>query len=81
MEAGVDVELTNWRGVVAPPGITEEERQALVDLVDDMVASPEWEDALARQGWTPEVKTGDEFGQFLDDEVTRVEKIIDELGI
>jgi putative tricarboxylic transport membrane protein len=80
-EAGVDVELTNWRGVVAPPGITEEQRQALVDLVDDMVASPEWEAALERQGWTPDVKTGDEFEQFLDDEVTRVEKIIDELGI
>lgn len=80
-EAGVDVELTNWRGVVAPPGITEEQRQALVDLVDDMVASPEWEAALERQGWTPDVKTGDDFEEFLDDEVTRVEKIIDELGL
>ncbi len=23
-ESGIDVELTNWRGVVAPPGITDE---------------------------------------------------------
>ena len=31
-ESGVDVELTNWRGVVAPPGITDEQEKALEDL-------------------------------------------------
>jgi putative tricarboxylic transport membrane protein len=80
-ESGIDVELTNWRGVVAPPGITENERQALVDLVDDMTASEAWDEALARQGWTSEILTGDDFGEFLDQEVTRVDDVIEELGI
>ncbi|SDC89613.1 Tripartite tricarboxylate transporter family receptor [Actinokineospora iranica] len=29
-EAGVDVEFTNWRGVVAPPGIGDGDRDRLV---------------------------------------------------
>ncbi|WP_432477825.1 Bug family tripartite tricarboxylate transporter substrate binding protein [Nocardioides sp. GXQ0305] len=80
-ESGVDVELTNWRGVVAPPGITSGERQALVDLMTDMTESEEWDEALARQGWTPSVKTGDDFSQFLDSEVDRVDDVIAELGL
>jgi putative tricarboxylic transport membrane protein len=80
-ESGVDVELTNWRGVVAPPGITDGERQALIDLITDMTESEEWDEALARQGWTPAVRTGDDFSQFLDSEVDRVNDVIDELGL
>src|SRR5918996_1936290 len=30
-EQGVDVQLTNWRGVVAPPGISDADKQALGD--------------------------------------------------
>jgi putative tricarboxylic transport membrane protein len=80
-DSGVDVELTNWRGVVAPPGITGEERQALVDLMTDMTESEEWDEALARQGWTPAYRPGEEFSQFLDDEVARVNDVIAELGL
>jgi putative tricarboxylic transport membrane protein len=80
-ESGIDVELTNWRGVVAPPGITEEERTALIDLMTDMTESAEWDEALARQGWTPAVQTGDDFSAFLDDEVARVNDVIAELGL
>ncbi len=80
-DSGIDVELTNWRGVVAPPGITDEERAALIALVTDMTESPAWDEALARQGWTPSVKTGDDFSTFLDDEVARVNDVIADLGL
>ena len=45
----IDVELTNWRGVVAPPGITDEQEQALEDLIIDMTES----DCLARGARPP----------------------------
>ena len=80
-DSGIDVELTNWRGVVAPPGITDEERAALIALVTDMTESAAWDEALARQGWTPSVKTGDDFSTFLDDEVARVNDVIADLGL
>ena len=47
----------------------------------DMTESAEWDEALARQGWTPAVKTGDEFSTFLDDEVARVNDVIADLGL
>jgi putative tricarboxylic transport membrane protein len=29
-EAGIDLTFTNWRGILAPPGISDDDRQALV---------------------------------------------------
>lgn len=80
-EGGVDVELTNWRGVMAPPGITEEQRQALIDLIDEMTRSGTWQESLEQQGWTADVRLGDDYATFLDSEITRVTKVIDDLGI
>jgi putative tricarboxylic transport membrane protein len=38
-EQGMDVELVNWRSVVAPPGITPEQRKTLSDTVEKTVKS------------------------------------------
>lgn len=80
-EGGVDVVLSNWRGVVAPPGLTDDEVEALVDLVDQMSKTPEWETALEQEGWESDVRLGDDFATYLDSEITRVEKVIADLGI
>ena len=45
-EQGVDVELTNWRAVFAPPGISDEDKQALGDAVGQMVESETWQNTL-----------------------------------
>ena len=44
-EGGVDLEFANWRGLVAPPGISAADRQALTALVDALHRSPEWQAA------------------------------------
>jgi putative tricarboxylic transport membrane protein len=80
-ESGVDVELTNWRGVVAPQGITDDQRDALEDLITEMVESDSWADALEREGWTDAATGADEFATFIESEQERVDKIVDELGI
>lgn len=80
-DGGVDVVLSNWRGVVAPPGITDRERQALVDLVEQMSRTGAWEESLQREGWESDVRLGEEFGDFLGGEIERVNTVIDELGI
>src|SRR5215510_6777400 len=41
-EQGVDLVLTNWRSVVAAPGISDAQRQALADVVEKLVKSPAW---------------------------------------
>jgi len=80
-EGGVDVVLSNWRGVVAPPGLTRDQRQALVDLVERMTDSQDWHEALEREGWESHVRLGDEFGRYLDSETRRVNKVVEQLGI
>jgi putative tricarboxylic transport membrane protein len=80
-ESGVDVQLTNWRGVVAPKGITDEQRDALEDLIMQMVRSDSWADALDREGWTDASAGSDDFAAFVESEQERVDKIVDELGI
>ena len=46
-EQGVDVELENWRSLVAPPGISSADRERLERAVEAMVRSAEWREALA----------------------------------
>ena len=81
MGAGIDVELANWRGLVAPGGITSEERDELVTLVEEVVASRGWQDVLEANGWDPFVHTGDEFDTFLTDEAVRVAGVLERVGL
>ncbi|MBN6040093.1 tripartite tricarboxylate transporter substrate binding protein [Amycolatopsis sp. 195334CR] len=80
-EQGVDVSLPNWRGLVAPPGITAEQRQELITIVTEMAGTAEWADALARNKWTGTLLTGDEFTAFIREDQARVDAIIEELGL
>ncbi|WP_030482939.1 Bug family tripartite tricarboxylate transporter substrate binding protein [Nocardioides aequoreus] len=80
-EEGVDLVFTNWRGVLAPPGIDEETRQYLIDLFTEMHGTPEWEEALERNGWSDNFATGDEFEEFLVEQDTRVADTLKELGL
>lgn len=80
-EAGVDVEFTNWRGIVAPPGLDDAGRAELLEAFTALRDSPEWEEALATNGWDDAFLTGDEFGAFLLSENDRVAGVLRELGL
>lgn len=80
-EGGVDLEFLNWRGILAPPGISEAARQDLVDLVTEMHDTPEWEEALERNGWIDNFMVGEEFEDFLIEQNNRVESTLKELGL
>lgn len=79
-EQGIALDLANWRGVVAPPGLTEAERVALTARIERMVASPQWKAVLAKNGWEDLLLTGSPYRQFLLAEQRRVEAAIRALG-
>ncbi|MDT0319857.1 Bug family tripartite tricarboxylate transporter substrate binding protein [Streptomyces millisiae] len=81
VEQGIDVALPNWRGVVAPPGISDAERAELISIVTEMTQTPEWADALSRHRWVDSLLTGDEFTTFIREDQARVDAIIEELGL
>jgi putative tricarboxylic transport membrane protein len=80
-EAGVDVQFTNWRGIVAPPELPEPDRRKLVSLFTKLHDTPEWKDALRRNGWNDAFAPGPEFGGFLKQENDRVVSVLKELGL
>ncbi|MEU0565790.1 tripartite tricarboxylate transporter substrate binding protein [Nonomuraea sp. NPDC005983] len=80
-EGGLDVELANWRGFVAPSGLSDADKKALTDLVTKMHDSQTWKDAVAKNGWIDSFQTGQQFTDFLTSEETRVKGIIAELGV
>lgn len=80
-EQGIDVELANWRGVVAPPEISDEGRQCLVALVEQMTASAGWQETRERYGWQDFALAGDGFTTFLAEDRERVIEILTGLGL
>lgn len=79
VEQGLDVELENWRAVVAPPGLDASQRRALTDLVERMAHSESWRATAARLGWTDSYLAGPDFDEFLDNERVRVARIVSRL--
>ena len=80
-EQGVDLEFTNWRGLVAPPGISDEDRDTLIKLVEDLHGTDAWAEAEEKNGWTDAFMTGDDFGAFIESEHRRVEDVLAQLGL
>jgi putative tricarboxylic transport membrane protein len=80
-ESGVDMVFTNWRGVLAPPGISDSQREYLTELFTRMHDTKQWREALARNGWSDNFATGDEFEQFLREQDERVASTLEELGL
>lgn len=79
-EQGVDVELENWRSVVAPPGIRAADRERVERTVRDMVRSAAWREALDRYRWSDRYLEGVEFVRFVASEEQRVQGILRKLG-
>ena len=80
-ESGVDVVITNWRGVFAPPGIRPEALAKLVALMQEVHALPAWAALLATRDWTDAFMVGDEFAQFLDRDRAQTEAVLQEIGL
>ena len=80
-EAGIALVFTNWRGVVAPPGISDAQRQRLIDAFQKMHDTQEWKDALKANSWADAFATGDEFGAFIEEQDKRVADTLGELGL
>jgi putative tricarboxylic transport membrane protein len=80
-EQGIDVELGNWRGIFGAPGITPQQRDALVKLVKDATETPAWKATLEKLGWTPVFLGGEDYRKFIEEDTKRVGAIIESLGL
>ena len=76
-----EVDLVNWRGLVAPQGITDAQRTELEQIVREMVATESWSEAVERNRWVRSEIYGEEFEEFLVEEQRRIDALLEELGL
>ncbi|WP_089012329.1 Bug family tripartite tricarboxylate transporter substrate binding protein [Micromonospora inositola] len=79
--SGIDLVFTNWRGIVAPPGISDADKKVWIDALTKMHESDEWKAELTKRGWTDAFVTGDEFGTFLTEQDKAVADVLKQLGL
>lgn len=80
-ESGIDLVFSNWRGLVAPPEISEADKDKWIQAITAMHDSEEWKQALKTNGWTDAFLTGDEFSSFLSEQDERVANVLKTLGL
>lgn len=80
-EQGINLELINWRSIMAAPGITDDQKKAISAAIDKMVKSKEWKDVLAQRGWDDAYLPEPAFGEFLKAEQTRVAGVLKSVGL
>ncbi|MEV5766632.1 tripartite tricarboxylate transporter substrate binding protein [Micromonospora sp. NPDC052213] len=79
--SGIDLVFTNWRGIVAPPGISDADKKVWIDALTKMHESDEWKAELTKRGWTDAFVTGDQFATFLTEQDKSVADLLAQLGL
>ncbi|MFD6447283.1 Bug family tripartite tricarboxylate transporter substrate binding protein [Promicromonospora sp. NPDC060204] len=80
-EAGYDVVLTNWRGVVAPGTIDDAQREALTSTVTELAQSESWQATLEEKGWDDAFLAGDEFDTYLEGNIAESLAVLKDIGL
>ncbi|WP_322895287.1 MULTISPECIES: Bug family tripartite tricarboxylate transporter substrate binding protein [unclassified Yoonia] len=81
IEQGFDVDVQNWRMIAGAPGISDEERDALLEVIEAMAFSETWNAELETKGWVNTYLSGDDFAVYLEEEITATTAILADLGI
>ncbi|KQV02142.1 C4-dicarboxylate ABC transporter substrate-binding protein [Microbacterium sp. Root322] len=78
---GYDVVLTNWRGVIAPGGISDGEKDELVRVITELHESEAWTEQLETKGWTDAFLVGADFDEFLTGNIEEVTATLKNIGL
>lgn len=80
-EQGIDVVLTNWRGVVAPGSLDEAETAEMIEVVEELHGTPAWAEVLERNDWTDAYLVGEEFGVYIDEQTAAANQTLESIGL
>ena len=81
VDQGYDVDIQNWRMIAAAPGITDAQREELLEVIRTMAESETWNGELATKGWVNTYLDGSDFATYLANEIEATTAILSELGI
>lgn len=78
---GIDVVWEQFRGIIAPPGISAAERAFWTKAIGDMTKSAEWPKYLEENTLRPLLKTGPDVGKYLDAQNAQLKTVLTKLGL
>jgi putative tricarboxylic transport membrane protein len=80
-EQGFKVQFQNWRGVAAPPGISDRQRAGWQILMSRLDRNSIWRSNAEANNWQPYFQTGTSFQNFLADQQSSVTTLLQSLGL
>jgi putative tricarboxylic transport membrane protein len=80
-ESGINLELSNWRMIVAPPGISADERVRLTKMFEDLAKSDAWKKMLKTKAWDDIFLTGPALDEFVKQEQARTAAVLQDVGL
>lgn len=80
-ELGLNVTMANWRGVFAPPGLSNPQREGLINFVTAVVKSDAWQKELDTRKWTDVFMTERPFQRELESDIAKTEAVMKDLGL
>ena len=80
-EAGLDVELQNWRMVAAAPGLSDEQKAKVSADIEKMVKSENWQKQLADKGWSDTYLSGADFDAQLAKDEDATAAVLKDIGL
>jgi putative tricarboxylic transport membrane protein len=81
VEQGFDVVAPNWRGLYVPKGTDDEVFAFWSDALKQVGESEEWQQVMQNNGLMPFFKVGDDFQNFVDEQIASIQELSREIGV
>ncbi len=80
-EQGVDLVFPHWRGLMAAPGLSEEQLAFWKEAMDKMVASETWKKSLENLGWDQFYQPHEEYKEYLAEQEVEIKDLLEQVGL
>ncbi|NGN45160.1 tripartite tricarboxylate transporter substrate binding protein [Mesorhizobium sp. CGMCC 1.15528] len=80
-QIGIDVALTSWRGVFAPPEVSEEQVARLVGLITAVHDQPDWKQILKDRQWDDAFATGPDLKAAIANDRAAIQTALKAIGL
>jgi putative tricarboxylic transport membrane protein len=79
-ETGLPLTFANWRGFFAAPGLTEQRYKQMINTVEAVVETSEFEEIRSRNGWSRLRLSDQAFYDYLERQEQEIGELMRQLG-
>jgi len=80
-EQGMDIVVSNWRGIVGAKGLGTAQVSYWEDVLARVVAAEDWQKSLEAQFWEGNFLRSREFGKYLENDYNQTRAVMTDLGL